>query len=344
MSASPAFAPSPRARLLRAIDSLLSPRPAPVATGPLVHDRLAPWLGVLRRLRQLTAPKQPSAQQMRAQFRKDMASLRVGLPIGTVKDQIIGTETGPLPARLYRPQQASEGGTLLVFFHGGGYIMGDLDTHDDACRLLCEASGMPVLAVAYRLAPEHPFPAAFKDGVAAVRWAQGQLARWGVSGLAVGGDSAGGNLAAAVALACAKEGVALRGQLLIYPGTDRTQQRPSYSAFGAGYFLNRVDRELFYGSYLQHNPAHDHDWRVSPLLSAVPATLAPALVVTAGYDMLRDEGQAYAAHLQAGGCRTALLHYPRLGHAFINFVGVHGESHAAVSELARRWRQLLQSA
>ncbi len=316
----------------------------PLAAPSSAHaDSLAPFLQVLRRLRQLTTPKAPEAHTphaVRERFAADMRSLRLGFPIGQARDMTVpGAEGHTLPARLYKPASQPALPVLLVFFHGGGFIMGDLDTHDDACRVLCEASGMPVLSVAYRLAPEHPFPTPVQDGVAATQWALAHAAELGVQHVAVGGDSAGGCLAAVVAHAIAQQGLPLLAQLLIYPGTDRSQARASHQLYGNGYFLHASDRELFYGSYLKHDKALDLHPQASPMLAPVPANLAPTLMVTAGYDMLRDEGIAYAEHLAAHGIAVDTLHYARLGHAFINFVGVHGESLAAVRQIGQRLRQ-----
>lgn len=328
-----------KGRFLRGLDRLLDAGPHLATPHVQVVDDLSPFLQVLRRLRGL-GPRGGTALATRQRFRADMASFRVGFDIGSSQDLSIPTEHGSLAARLYRPKAPAIGAPLTLFFHGGGFIMGDLDTHDDACRLLCEGSGMPLLAVAYRLAPEAPFPAAVDDALASAHWVLKQLDALGATGLAVGGDSAGANLAAVTAARLAQEGLHLTAQLLIYPGTDLTQERPSHAQFGKGYFLDRTERETFYAAYLRDVQARATDVRVSPLLGSVPQGIAPALVVTAGYDMLKDEGAAYARHLQPANTTVQQLHFPRLGHAFINLASVHLESRAAVAQVARAWRAL----
>lgn len=334
---------TPRARLLRAIDGMLSPRhEGGTAAAQAASSSLAPFLGVLRRLRRLSGGGRRAHDPLalRARFEQDMRSLRVGFDIGQVSDLSMQTATGPLQARLYRPSQGDVQAPLLLYFHGGGFIMGDLDTHDDACRLLCEGGGMPVLSVAYRLAPEAPFPAAVDDALSAAMWARQHLAEFGAQALAIGGDSAGANLATVTAITLAQRGQPVLAQLLIYPGTDRSQAYPSHRAFGDGYFLDASDRELFYCSYLQEGARQEADWRVSPMLASVPPGLAPALLVTAGFDMLRDEGLAYARHLAGAGTDVQSMHYARLGHGFINLAGVHRASRTALLDIAAQWRAL----
>lgn len=328
-----------KGRFLRGLDRLLDAGPHLATPHAQVADELSPFLQVLRRLRGL-GTRGGSAVAARERFCADMASFRVGFDIGSTQDLSIPTENGTLAARLYRPKSPESRAPLTVFFHGGGFIMGDLDTHDDACRLLCEGSGMPLLAVAYRLAPQAPFPAAVDDALASAHWACKQLDAWGATGLALGGDSAGANLAAVTAACLAQEGLHVAAQLLIYPGTDLTQTRPSHTRYGAGYFLDCTERATFYGAYLRDVQAHAADARVSPLLASVPPGMAPALVATAGYDMLKDEGQAYVDHLRRAGIPVQHLHFSRLGHAFINLASVHRESRAAVSQVAHTWRAL----
>lgn len=337
---------SARLRVLRAMDTVAAWLPERL---PLPRNdtgaALSPFLQGLRHLRRLTSAGHDSAQAMRRQFRQDMLALRIGFPVRRTEDLTVPGRTGPLAARCYWPMTSHALPVLLVYFHGGGFVMGDLDTHDDACRLLCEESGMPVLAVDYRLAPEHPFPAALEDADAAVRWALANAARFAVAAIAIGGDSAGATLAAVTAQTLAAEavsgrGTALHAQLLIYPGTDRSTPRPSHRLFGDGFFLNHTDRELFYHCYLGDRPQLAADPRVSPLLNPAPGRLPPALVVTAGFDMLRDEGDAYAAHLTRHGTRVQHLSFDRLGHGFINLAGVHRESRLATVNLARHWQTL----
>ncbi|MGH8494275.1 MAG: alpha/beta hydrolase [Moraxellaceae bacterium] len=336
-----------RHRVLQAMDAVASRLPEHLALFPKndVNEPLSPFLEGLRHLRRLTAPRNAAAlspQALRARFRADLLALRSGFPVNDVRNLAIPGADGILRARHYVPATATALPVLLVYFHGGGFIFGDLDTHDDACRLLCQESGMPVLSVDYRLAPEHPFPAAVQDAEAVVRWALKNLAQFGVEALAVGGDSAGGNLAAVTAQTCAATGAPLLAQLLLYPGTDRVTPRASHHLFSHGFFLSRDDREFFYHHYLNGQQQLASNPQVSPLLNPAPGSLAPALVVTAGFDMLRDEGEAYADHLQRTGTRTERMRFERLGHGFINLASVHTDSRRAVQQITAQWRSLCQ--
>lgn len=333
---------------LRTVDALVSHLPEALLRLP-VNDagaRLSPFLQVLRHLRRLSERANGgklSAETMRPKFLKDMMSMRAEFPVGKVRELTIPTAGYSMPARLYQPaveDELPELPVLLVFLHGGGYIMGDLDTHDDGCRLLCQHSGMSVLSVAYRLAPEHPFPAAIDDAHAAVRWALEQRAQFGARVVAVGGDSAGANMAAVTAQLLADTD--LCAQLLLYPSTDQVTQRPSQELFGDGYFLNKTDRAVFYHNYIGSRTELKSDPRVSPLLNTSIGRVAPALIVTGGFDMLRDEGKAYAAQLKNTGCDVEQAHFERLGHAFLNFAGVHADSKRAVIQTAKQWHDLCQ--
>jgi acetyl esterase len=253
-------------------------------------------------------------------------------PIGAVRD----VPVGDLRGRLYTPtgDRADPTG-LLVFFHGGGFMYGDLDSHDAPCRFLAERAGVRVLAVDYRLAPEHPFPAAFDDALAAYRWAVENAPTLGVDPdrIAVGGDSAGGNLAAGVALAAAREGLPLAFQLLVYPATDATRQTRSFELFGSGFYLTRRFMELANELYVP-DEADRKDPHASPLFDDVPEGLAPAYVATAGFDPLRDEGEAYARKLCDAGVRVEMHRFPDQIHGFFNVLGPGHRSRAAVAEIA----------
>ena len=213
---------------------------------------------------------------------------------------------GTIPLRLYKPLPATPGALpVLVYFHGGGWTIGDLDTHDTLCRELANGAGCAVLAVDYRMGPEHRFPAAVDDCIAATRWAHAHAATLGLDAtrIAVGGDSAGGNLAAAVAIAARDAGdLPLAYQLLIYPATDMRATAPSHTSNGQGYLLTADTIRYFHDHYITDR-AHDLDWRASPLLHPDLAKLPPALVLTAGFDPLRDEGAAYAKALTDAGNR-----------------------------------------
>jgi acetyl esterase len=227
--------------------------------------------------------------------------------------------------------------------------MGDLDTHDTLCRELANDSGCAVVSVDYRLAPEHPFPAAFDDALAATRWVRRQATSLGVDHrrLAIGGDSAGGNLAAAVAIALrddAEEGDTtppLAFQLLIYPATDQRRNLPSHRRNGQGYLLTGDTIRYFHDHYLP-DPALDLDWRASPLLHENLAHLPPAFVLVAGYDPLHDEGVAYAQRLSEAGCHASLVNFERQIHGFILMGRVIDEANAAVALCAAELRRALR--
>jgi acetyl esterase len=225
-----------------------------------------------------------------------------------------------VPLRLYRSQPVVpwQPQPVLVYFHGGGWVIGDLETHDVLCRQLALAAGVAVVAVDYRLAPEHAFPAAVDDCVAATRWVQVQAdaLHLDASRLAVGGDSAGGNLAAVVCLAQREAGLALPAfQLLIYPVTDMRQGAPSYTTNAQGYLLTRESMAHYRRLYTPDETQWG-DWRASPLLAADHRGLPPALVLTAGYDPLRDEGRQYADALSAAGVATHYACFERQVHGF----------------------------
>ncbi|HYE41232.1 MAG TPA: alpha/beta hydrolase [Ramlibacter sp.] len=253
---------------------------------------------------------------------------------------------GPVPLRSYRPAGSVADAVLpvLVYFHGGGWVIGDLDTHDVLCRQLCNQSGCAVVAVDYRLAPEHRFPAALDDAMAATRWVHEHAPALGVdaSRIAVGGDSAGGNLAAAVALAARDEGgLPLAFQLLVYPATDQRRGWPSHTTNGQGYLLTKDSMDYYHDHYIA-DAAQDLDWRASPLLHADHAKLPPAFVLTAGYDPLRDEGLQYAHKLSEAGTRTTLVNFERQIHGFITMGRVIDEANAAVEICAAQLRTALQ--
>jgi len=239
--------------------------------------------------------------------------------------------------RLYRPV-VGETLPALVYFHGGGWTIGDLDTHDVLCRQLALGARCAVFSVDYRLAPEHPFPAGVDDCWAATRYVAENGGRLNVRGIALGGDSAGGNLAAVVSLLARDAGTpAIAFQLLIYPASDQRCATPSHERNAQGYLLTRDAIKYFRGHYL---PAERDwlDWRASPLLAQSHAGLPPALVITAGYDPLRDEGSAYADKLRAAGVKVAYREYADMVHGFLLFGGVLDSANAAVAECAAALR------
>ena len=252
---------------------------------------------------------------------------------------------GGIPLRLFRPAglAADTPAPTLVYYHGGGWVIGDLDTHDVLCRQLADEAGCVVVAVDYRMGPEHRFPAAVDDVLAATRWLQARAGALGLDAqrFAVGGDSAGGNLAAVVALAWrdAGEAVALRFQLLIYPATDMRAVSASHVSNGQGYVLTSDTIAYFRGHYL--SPEQHADWRASPLLHANLSALPPALVLTAGFDPLRDEGRQYADALSAAGNTAQYVCFARQIHGFITMGRVIDEANLAVGLCALALRRAL---
>jgi acetyl esterase len=246
---------------------------------------------------------------------------------------------GPVALRAYRPAGTQPADELpaLVYFHGGGWVIGDLDTHDVLCRQLANGARCAVYSVDYRMGPEFPFPAAVDDCVAATRYVAGRHKQ-----VAVGGDSAGGNLATVVALHARDAGAPkIAFQLLIYPATDQRAQHPSIRKNGEGYLLTRKSMEYFQAQYLPRK-ADFLDWRASPLLAKSLAGLAPAYLITAGYDPLVDEGREYAERLARDGVEVAYREYPDMVHGFILFGGVLDTANAAVSECCAKLRSNLE--
>lgn len=286
--------------------------------------------------------------QARALYRERRAFTQPEPPqVGSVQDLVAPGPAGPIRLRSYRPMGAPADAALpvLVYYHGGGWVIGDLDTHDTLCRQLANQSGCAVIAVDYRMGPEHRFPAAVDDSVAAARWIRGRAADLKIDPdrIAVGGDSAGGNLAAVVALAARDAGdLPLSFQLLIYPATDQRRGQPSHTTNGQGYLLTRDTMDYFHDHYIA-DPAQDLDWRASPLLHERHANLPPAFVVTAGYDPLRDEGLEYAQKLTEAGTRAALVNFERQIHGFILMGRVIEEANVAVQLCAAQLKQALQA-
>jgi acetyl esterase len=287
---------------------------------------------------------QLSPKDARQLFRETRpASTPVPPEIGMVKELSAEAPLGPIPLRLYRPQGIPVATALpaLVFFHGGGWVIGDLDTHDVLCRQLTAESGACVVAVDYRLAPEHKFPAAIDDAWAATRWIASHATELGVDAgrLAVGGDSAGGNLAAVVALLAREQGApSLALQVLVYPVTDLGAETASYTDFADGFMLTRDSMRWFIAHYLKGE--HEAlDWRVSPLRASSLASLPPALIVTAGFDPLRDEGEAYARKLREAGVRVDAVCYGGMIHGFAGMGRLIESGNRAVSHIASSLRQ-----
>jgi acetyl esterase len=257
--------------------------------------------------------------------------------LNRVEDLSFPGPGGDIPLRLY----AAERGGLrpaLVYFHGGGFVFGNLDTHDAVCRALAKESGAVVISVDYRLSPEHKFPVAVDDSYAATVWVAANAEKLGIDArrIAVGGDSAGGNLATVVAMRCRDAGgPALAAQVLIYPVTDSSSlETGSHREFGEGYFLTSAGMEWFTGHYLTSADQKRHP-EVSPLLAPNLSGLPPALVITAEFDPLRDEGEAYANRLKEAGVPVTISRYPGMIHGFVSMRGVLAGGRQAIQEAAQ---------
>lgn len=271
--------------------------------------------------------------ELRALFAAGAVTDGEPVPVGSVEDRAVPGTGGNIPVRVYRPEGA-EVAPVVVWYHGGGWVIGSLDTVDATARKLCARAGVVVVSVDYRLAPEHPYPAGPDDAWAALTWVAGHAAEIGADPfrLAVGGDSAGGNLAALVAIRARDEGAPLiRHQLLVYPATDLTMVHPSITENGDGYFLTQASMEWFEDQYLGARREHGDPTspEVSPLHAPDLAGVAPAQVLTAEFDPLRDEGDAYAAKLAAAG--VAVQHVPHVGmiHGFFAMGAISPDADAA---------------
>ena len=251
-----------------------------------------------------------------------------------VEDKVVSYEGVNVPVRVYHPHAAQPQAALpgLVYLHGGGWTVGDLDTHDVLCRSLCLQADIVVVSVDYRMGPEHKFPAAYDDTVAAFNWTVAHAASLGIdaSRIAIGGDSAGGNLSAAACLGLRGQAVQPAFQLLIYPATIMWQDTASYHANGKGYMLTQESIAYYTENYLR-NREDAKDWRASPQLAESHAGLAPAFVMTAGFDPLRDEGLMYANALSKAGVSAQYICFERQIHGFITMGRVMQEANTAVS-------------
>lgn len=269
----------------------------------------------------------------RQQLEALSAGFRQNIPVAGVTNLSIPGPAGPIAARHYRPD--AQAAPLLVFYHGGGQVIGSIDTHDDLCRHLCRVGGVHVLSVDYRLAPEHKAPAGTDDAYAAFTWALDHAAELGAdpARIAVGGDSAGANQATLVSLRARTEAARLPAlQLLFYPVTDYSAETRSKTLFAEGFFLTRRDLDWFGAHYLDGAEVAASDPRVSPLRAEDLSGLSPALVLTAGFDPLRDEGRQYAEAMRAAGVKVDYRDFGSLVHGFANFFPLGGDSAIAIAE------------
>jgi len=295
---------------------------------PIMRDGLMldPQLQLLLKLQHLSGKKlvrsETPVARMRANLDIESNLLTPKLAaLETVREVSLQAPVGAIAARLYRPPGLASNAPALVFFHGGGFVLGSLDSHDAPCRWLALNAGCVIISVDYRLAPEHRFPAGLEDAIAAFRTVATRAAEFGIDSarIAVGGDSAGGNLATVIAQQIRGEAIVPCFQLLFYPTTDATLSSASINTFASGFLLERASMEYFVNTYLP--PTQDrHDPRCSPLFGELGG-LPPALVITAGFDPLRDEGETYAAQMKAAGVRVEVRRYDSLIHGFINMIG-----------------------
>ena len=340
--------------LVRGLLALPDPLLRPIAGRPVILDgqRLHVEVQVALRLLALAGEEPLSgmdAGQARARVLLDARTFQgPRIEVESVREVTVSGADGPLRGRLYipagsteQPGSASTPGGLLVYFHGGGFVVCDLDTHDNVCRFLALHAGVRVLSVDYRLAPEHRFPAAIDDALASFRFAVEHAEELGAdpARIAVGGDSAGGNLAAGVARLAAGNGAPAL-QLLLYPWLDLTTKRPSYRLFANGFYLTEADLDWYSRHYLA-DERDALDPRCSPLLAEDLSSAAQAYIVTAGFDPLRDDGEDYAAALRAAGVPAALRREPGLIHGFVNTVQVGHAAREAMLEAAGALRLAL---
>jgi acetyl esterase len=283
----------------------------------------------------LTPMVQLSAKEAREQMERAVAARDLPPPeIKDTRELRIPGPAGLIPARLYLPREnAANPPGLLVYYHGGGHVIGSLFSHDASARGLCHNGRCAVLSIDYRMAPEDVFPASVDDSYAALLWAAENAEKLGIdpTKIAVGGDSAGGNLAAAVALmARDQDGPALCLQVLIYPLVDYRCKGKSYEQFGKGYGLLEAETMVWFQQlYLGDDPKNHNDWRASPLLAKSHAGLAPAIIIAAGCDVLRDEARAYAGKLASAGVSVDFQEYPGVLHGFFGLTQMIDEADAA---------------
>ena len=327
-------------RALRPPTSLpgLLRRARPVVVDGQHLDPQVQWMLTLQKLTRRPALDSGTPERARRLMAIDQRMVDAPPPsVHAIRELTIDGAEGPLKARLYQPTDAAEPGPGVLYFHGGGFVIGDLDTHDTACRVLAVESGAAVLAVDYRLAPEHPFPAAAEDALAAWGWLQANAASVGFDPerVAVAGDSAGATLAAVVCHLGIAAGRRPRFQLLFYPSVDRGGEWPSKALFGEGFVLTAALVRWFMGHYAS-DPASLLDPRLSPLRFEDFREQPPAHIVTAGFDVLRDEGAAYAAKLREAGVPVSHELAEGLFHGFLQTLGVVDEGRRVLERAAVR--------
>jgi acetyl esterase len=277
-----------------------------------------------------------SVADARKQVERRIAVNLPTLPIAAVLNRTIPGPGGDLPVRIYTPD-GNGLFPLIVFFHGSGFVLCNLDTHDGVCRNLCAAAGCVMVSVDYRLAPEHKFPAGPEDCYAATKWAAEHARELNADPgrIVIAGDSAGGNMVAVTALMVRDKVVpVLRGQLMIYPVTDYFNSgHPSYAENAEGYGLTAAGMRWFWAHYLNSESEADNPY-VSPLRARDLSGLPPALIITAEYDVLRDEGERYGKRLAEAGVHTKIVRYDGMNHGFFNMYGIVDKARSALEESA----------
>jgi acetyl esterase len=321
---------------------LLSGRPPVVIDGEQLHPNMQLLLTFtcqVNKARSLTHDRIAVARK-RMLFETTRFA-RSGPEVRAVRDLEIPGPAGPMRARHYAPESTSPE-PLLVYLHGGGFALGALESHDVPCRTLCRDANVHVLSVEYRLAPEHPYPAAADDAVAALRFGQSEARTLGANpdAVAIGGDSAGGQLGAVVAQRTRGDRPP-RAQLLLYPAVDIGGEWPSYALFGRGFFLTALDIAWFNERYTAGRKGAD-DPGLAPLRAADLSGLAPAVIVTCGFDPLRDEGEAYAKALERAGTKVTFWREPGLLHGFVHMAPFSPVSSQAMDRVAAALRRALR--
>lgn len=316
------------------------------------HSRLDSHLQIILTARELMGGGDllgNNIEKSRHRFHKEMtAIIRKPTPVAAVTNWDIEHGLVKNAVRYYSPLLNSRSKRenkllpLLVFFHGGGFMIGDLDTHDEVCRVLCQHGQFNVLSVAYRLAPEHPAPSGVEDCLNALQWAHEHAADLNVdpTKIAVGGDSAGGNLSAVVSQLAADKTYAPVAQLLLYPVVDFVNKYPSHKTYGKGLFLDQTDMDNATHNYMAHSQLTLSDPRVSPLLGNL-AGLPTALLVTAELDVLRDEGELYAVKMREAGSECIAHRIEGQGHGFMNITSINRAAFKSARRIAHDFRALL---
>ena len=316
-----------------------------VKDGQKLHPEMQTIL-LLRRLKKSPgmADRPPAASRKALRRDARVHGLRTPRGIRAVDHEIPVGEEAAIKGRLYTIESAPSspnGSPIFVFFHGGGFVLGDIDAYDHVCRFICDQAQVSVLSVDYRLAPEFPFPTGLNDCLAAYHWVHANADRLGVDGgrVAIGGDSAGANFATIIAQVTAAEGRHLPFyQWLIYPTVDRTVDYPSATLFADEFFLRAKDIAYFD----EHYGASDRsDGRVSPIKGQKLSGLARTLIVTAGFDLLRDEGEAYAEALRRAGTRVEVMRFPGLIHGFINMIGLSPEAKKSFGKAVKHLKEVI---